>query len=307
MMIPGKLIAVANMKGGVGKTTTVVSLAEALAADNPSVSVLVVDLDPQASASVCLAGNDLLAEMIAKDKTLEAFLDLRLIARVSAKLAPRIREAVSRTTQGGNQLKISLLPCGPDLRVVEREIIYSLNARRFNMRGIEGQTWKLFEQEFQPLGKTYDYVIFDCPPGISPLSEVAIRASDLVIVPTIPDFISVYGINGLLRVFWGATRGALPPPKLKPHVLVTMFQRSFKQHKLKVEELERAANTKDSRILLLKTKVQHAAALAGAMRNIDEAPTLNQKHPTFIQKYGGDVTEVLNKLVQELKGVLHAN
>ena len=203
---------------------------------------------------------------------------------------------MSRTTQGGNQLKISLLPCGPDLRVVEREIIYSLNARRFNMRGIEGQTWKLFEQEFQPLGKTYDYVIFDCPPGISPLSEVAIRASDLVIVPTIPDFISVYGINGLLRVFWGATRGELPPPKLKPHVLVTMFQRSFKQHKLKVEELERAANTEIRRILLLKTKVQHAAALAGAMRNIDEAPTLNQK--TFIQKYGGDVTEVLYQLVQ---------
>ena len=71
------------MKGGVGKTTTVVSLAEALAADNPNASILVVDLDPQASASMCLAGNDLLAEMIAKDKTLEAFLDLRLIARVS--------------------------------------------------------------------------------------------------------------------------------------------------------------------------------------------------------------------------------
>ena len=62
----GKLIAVANMKGGVGKTTTVVSSAEALGADDPSASVLVVDLDPQASASVCLAGNDLLAEMIAK-------------------------------------------------------------------------------------------------------------------------------------------------------------------------------------------------------------------------------------------------
>lgn len=305
--MPGKLIAVANMKGGVGKTTTVVSLAEALAADDPSASILVIDLDPQASASVCLAGDDLLAEMITNGRTLDDFLDLRLNARVPAKLAPRIHPAVSRTTHRNNPLRISLLPCGPDLRVVEREIIESLNERRFNMRGIEGQTWRLFEQEFQPLGKTYDYVIFDCPPGISPLSEVAIRASDLVIVPTIPDFISVYGINGLLRVFWRATKGALPPPKLKPHVLVTMFQRNVKQHKVKVEELENAARLNDAAIRLLKTKVQHAAALAGAMRNIDEAPTLNQKYPTFIQKYGGDVTDVLNRLVQELKGVLHAN
>jgi chromosome partitioning protein len=214
----GKLIAVANMKGGVGKTTTVVSLAEALAADNPNASVLVVDLDPQASASVCLAGDDLLAEMITKGRTLEDFLDLRLLARVPAKdapLAPRIREAVSRTTHRGNQLRLSLLPCGPELRIVEREIIYSLNERKFNMRGIEGQTWRLFEQEFMPLGKTYDYVIFDCPPGISPLSEVAIRASDIVIVPTIPDFISVYGLNGFLRVFWRARKGALPLPRLR--------------------------------------------------------------------------------------------
>jgi chromosome partitioning protein len=301
----GKLIAVANMKGGVGKTTTVVSLAEALAADDPCASILVVDLDPQASASVCFAGNKLLTEMIAKDKTLEAFLDLRLVARVPAKLAPRIHPTVSRTTKGGNQLKISLLPCEPDLRVVEREIIYSLNDRKFDMRGIEGQMWNLFKQEFLPLANTYDYVIFDCPPGISPLSEAAIRASDLVIVPTIPDFISVYGISGFLRVFWRAPKGALPRPKLKPHVLVTMFQKNVKQHKVKVEELENAARLNDPEIRLLKTKVPEAAALA--MRDIDEAPTLNQKHPTFIQKYGGDVTGVLIQLVQELKGVLHGN
>jgi chromosome partitioning protein len=188
----GKLIAVANMKGGVGKTTTVVSLAEALAEDNPKASILVVDLDPQASASVCLAGEYLLAEMITKGRTLDAFLELRLIARASAKLAPRIREAVSRTTHRNNPLRISFLPCGPHLRLVEREIIYSLT-KKYSMKAIEGQTWKLFVQEFLPLNILYDYVIFDCPPGISPLTEAAIRASDLVIVPTIPDFISVFG------------------------------------------------------------------------------------------------------------------
>ncbi len=178
----GKLIAVANMKGGVGKTTTVVSLAEALAADDPKASILVVDLDPQASASVCLAGDDLLAKMIEEGRTIDAFLALRLIKRETARLAPRIRHAVSRTTHKGDPLKISFLPCGPHLRLVEREIIYTLTERDYSLRAIEGQTWKLFEQEFLPLRQTYNYVIFDCPPGISPLTEITIRASDLVIV-----------------------------------------------------------------------------------------------------------------------------
>jgi chromosome partitioning protein len=119
----GKLIAIANMKGGVGKTTTVVSLAEALAADDPSASILVVDLDPQASASVFLAGENLLAEMITDDRTAEAFLEDRLLNHETTKLAPKIRNAVGGTTHAGNQLKISLLPRGPHLRVVEREII----------------------------------------------------------------------------------------------------------------------------------------------------------------------------------------
>lgn len=97
MMMPGKLIAVANMKGGVGKTTTVVSLAEALAADGPRASILVVDLDPQASASVCLAGENILAEMFRDDRSVEAFLEDRLINNNRMKLAPIIRNAVSGT------------------------------------------------------------------------------------------------------------------------------------------------------------------------------------------------------------------
>lgn len=304
-MIAGKLIAVANMKGGVGKTTTVVSLAEALAADNPKASILVVDLDPQASASVCLAGDDLLFELIDADKSIEAFLDQRLIKREKTILISKIRKRVSGTTHAGSQLNISLLPCGPKLRFVEREIIYRLTERHFDMKGIEGQMWKLFEQEFMPLNKTYDYVIFDCPPGISPLSEAAIRASDLVIVPTIPDFISAYGLAAFVDFFWEKkTYG--PTPKRLPHVLITRFQRTVMQHNYYVEQLEEAA---DKRIVpeirLFKTKVHQAAALAEALFNDEESP-FGQKYPTFRKKYGA-VTSVLDQLVQEVRGVLNGN
>ncbi len=270
----GKLIAVANMKGGVGKTTTVVSLAEALAADNPNASVLVVDLDPQASASVCLAGNKLLAEMIKDGRTVDAFLEDRLLHHEATKLAPLIHKTVSGTTHAGNQLRIALLPCGPQLLVVEREIIYYRN-KNLSMKAIEGQTWNLFKKEFVPLGKTYDYVIFDCPPGISPLSEVAIRLSDLVVVPTIPDFISVYGIAAFLKILWFSPQGGLPRPKQLPHVLVTRFE-GTKQHKEIVERLEAAAKIKVPEIRLLRTIVKKAAALAEALGKMDEAPTLKR-------------------------------
>jgi chromosome partitioning protein len=226
----GKLIAVANMKGGVGKTTTVVSLAEALAADDSSPSVLVVDLDPQASASVCLAGVNILAEISRDERTVEAFLEDRLVKKNRMKLDPIIRKSVSNTWHGRNQLKISLLPCGPNLRFVEREIIYS--DKNLSMRNIEGQAWQLFEQEFLPLSKIYDYVIFDCPPGISPLSEVAIRASDLVIVPTIPNFVSVFGLTAFVKIFWKPQLGGLPRPKRLPHVLITRFEMTIRQHRV---------------------------------------------------------------------------
>lgn len=292
----GKLIAVANMKGGVGKTTTVVSIAEALAADNPGASILVVDLDPQANASVCLAGDELLAEMITKGKTLDAYLTYRLIQRMPARL--NIQEAASRTTHGGNQLKISILPCGPHLRFVEREIIYSFTERNYGMKAIEGQTWKLFEQEFLPLNQFYDYIIFDCPPGISPFSEVSIRASDLVIVPTIPDFISVFGLNAFCESVWKGPQTSLPRPKLLPHVLVTRWQGNVRQHQQTLRRLEAEAEAKDAGIYLFKTKIQVAAALADALA------TGGAK--TFRQKYG-QITYVLDQLVQELKGVLNGN
>lgn len=272
----GKLIAVANAKGGVGKTTTVVSLAEALAADNPKASILVIDLDPQASASVCLAGDELLAKMITEGRTIDAFLARRLLEHASSALAPKIRQAMSRTTHKGEQLNISFLPCGLHLRLVEREIIIRLTDNKYNFRAIEAKTWKLFEQEFMPLRFAYDYVILDCPPGISPLTEVGIRASDLVIVPTIPDFISVFGLNGFFQIIWKDQNGSLPKPKLLPHVLVTRWQKNVKQHQETLEQLEFEANAKDAGICLLNTKVQQAAALAGALAN-DGAPTFKQK------------------------------
>src|ERR1700749_3883029 len=102
-----KIIAVANMKGGVGKTATVGSLAEAMAASGKR--VLVIDLDPQANASICLAGDSLLATLIVRRATIEGFLESHLLGNKSTAFADGIRNNVSNVSHLNQQLSISLL------------------------------------------------------------------------------------------------------------------------------------------------------------------------------------------------------
>ena len=294
MSVGGKLIAVANMKGGVGKTTTVVMLAEALAADGAR--VLVVDLDPQASVSVCLAGDALLSQMITRGRTLEAYLALKLITRHKPDLSARIQSGVSLTVHKNAPLSLSLLPSGPHLRLVEREILYELTERKFSMHAIDERLWKIFHEDFAPLAAAYDYVFFDCAPGISPMTEVAVRAADLVLVASIPDFLSTYGLNAFVETIWrrSGRQANHIKPKSAPYVVVTRFQAQVRQHQQTLARLR--ADAEDGAIRLFTTRIPQAAALAEALMPRDVPPT-------FSGKYGVHVSTVLIPLVAEVKGV----
>src|SRR5262245_49429568 len=76
--MPARIITVVNMKGGVGKTTTVIALSETLAA-NDNANVLVIDLDAQASASYSIAGDQILSELIQNDRTIDAYFEACLV------------------------------------------------------------------------------------------------------------------------------------------------------------------------------------------------------------------------------------
>jgi chromosome partitioning protein len=293
----GTLIAVANMKGGVGKTTTVVSLAEALAADTNE-PVLVIDLDPQASASIAIAGDDLLVELFREGRTLETFLEQRLLkAERDVRLRPKIRFFASDVTHKGHRINLSLLACGPHLRITEREILIDLTQRNYGFRAVEGKIWDLLNQEFSGLRNIFGYIILDCAPGISPVTEAAIRTSDVVIVPTIADFLSVTGLNAFCRSLWGSDTSRLLPEPKKPHVLVTRWQQNVRQQQQHMSSLSLEAEAADAHFNLFKTRVPQSAALA-------EALTKTGTNPTLRGKYGPPVVTILTDLIGELKEVI---
>ncbi len=292
----GKFIAVANMKGGVGKTTTVVSLAETLAADDPLAKVLVIDLDPQASASVCIAGDALLWQLITGERTLEAFLEARLIHQTKTDIRNSICSQLSPPSHGGSPLDLSLLPCGPELRIVERELLYELTNRDLSMNAIDGKIWLLFDKEVRPLAKDYDFILFDCAPGISPVTEAAICLADLVVVPTIPDYLSVYGLDAFHGSIWASRSGRARKPKSAPHILLTRTQQITHHHSMR-QQVVAATQRPGSPYRILKTSVPQSAGLTGALVEAGET--------TYTRKYTARIVdETLMPLAREIKGLL---
>jgi chromosome partitioning protein len=189
----GRLIVVANQKGGVGKTTTVVNLAIALGIKGHR--VLLVDLDPQGNASSGIIADTRLAELKSSGKTIyEA-----LVGRIP--LNEVIRPARD---------KVFLAPSGPDLVGAEIEL-----ATR------EGRE-RVLKQILAPVRKDYDYVLVDTPPSLGLLTLNALVAADSVIVPMQCEYYALEGLSSLLETI-KRIRSSLNPGLKIDGLVLTMF------------------------------------------------------------------------------------
>lgn len=156
---------VSNQKGGVGKTTTAISLGAALVQRGRR--VLLIDLDPQANATSGLG--------VAKDGA--------GIYGVLLKEQP-IKESIVNTSLEG----LDLLPSGGDMAGAEVELV-PLMAREFRLR-----------QALRSLAETYDTVIVDCPPSLGLLTVNALAAGDAVLVPVQCEYYALEGLAQLLAI-----------------------------------------------------------------------------------------------------------
>ncbi len=187
-----KIIAVANQKGGVGKTTTTINLGAALA--EQGLRVLLVDLDPQGNASTGLG--------VAKEDRAITTYDL-LLSDVS------IQDVVQTTDFEG----LWIAPSNSDLSSADIEMAAS-----------ERRSFLLRDALRQPAIDTYnlDYILIDCPPSLSLLTVNAMVAAHSVLVPLQSEFFALEGLSQLLLTVREVRAKANPDLRIEG-VVLTMF------------------------------------------------------------------------------------
>ncbi|MFG1351483.1 ParA family protein [Xanthobacter autotrophicus] len=295
----GRVIAVANMKGGVGKTTTVVMLAEGLA--EAGHRVVVLDLDAQANASYCFAPDEQLKTILEQRRSVTSFLADRLLYGERAPITDYLAQDISHVMKAGVPLAIDMVVASPRLRLLEREIVLRLTEKNFGIRSLEGQSLKVLQEALALLRARYDYVLFDCAPGISAFTEVAIRLSDMVVVPTIPDYLSTLGFDAFRASVWEnahVTRSTLPQPKRRPVVLASRVNANKIQHRETLASLREEAAAPDAVFEMFDLEVDNQAAIERAMdpENFPYAPTFEQKWNRALDQVRDLVSETRRRL-----------
>jgi chromosome partitioning protein len=217
-----RIIANANQKGGVGKTTLAINLSSGLIRANANNRVLLVDADPQANATAVFLG----IPFAAGPRT-----DINTMYEVLVEQIPA-REAIQTIQLEGEQGgTLHILPSHLDLASAELELVNVFERERRLRRALE------------PIRATYDYIIIDCPPSLGLLTLNALMAASEVLIPVDPGMFPLIGLNLLQRTI-GMVRQSNPDLRILG-VVPTLQDRTA----LARDTIEQLRQTFDDRLL----------------------------------------------------------
>lgn len=187
--MPPVIVSVINLKGGVGKTTTTVQLAECLVSEFGK-KVLVIDLDPQTNATISLIDEKKWQELNEQGQTIaQMFLD-----KIEGTKRFELDKAVQHGVSNLKLKNLSLLPSSIDLiQVQDRMVDISLRTRH------TVSPMEVLKFTVQSVLEQFDYVLIDCPPNLGYVTQNGIEISDYYLIPTIPDTLSTYGLPQIVK------------------------------------------------------------------------------------------------------------
>jgi chromosome partitioning protein len=235
-MMPCKIISLAQQKGGVGKTTTVINLGSALAQRGKK--ILLVDLDPQGALSAGLGLNPLSLE--------------KTIYNVLRSSSVSLAEIITQSKTG-----CDLVPANIDLAAAEVELVSEPGREHF------------LREALSPVIDRYDYVLIDCQPSLGLLTLNALSASSGVIIPVQTQYFALRGMDLLFQTIEKVQ--ARLNPKLKiVGILPTMYDARTIHAREVLEELKRAYPE-----LILSAVVPHTIKFADSSMAGDSVLSLN--------------------------------
>ena len=276
-------VAIANHKGGVGKSTSTMMIAEGLALFHGR-RVLVLDLDPQGMASRMMLSRYAL-DAAARERRTVMDLLLGYSGGRQGALPYYIAPGASDMTElrkSTDERRVDLIPSHPQ-SLREYRSMEAMLRTYFTGKRLDQELARILAVDLERVSAHYDVVLFDCAAGISPTSLAALRLSSLVLSPTMLERNSIDALVDFLRIILQSDLGLQGLTHQRVYVLMTMFMRSNPSQQLLLDTIRRGIQGLNA----ISTPISHSPAIQRAVLHPGEgASRLAQ------EKYGAAFEEL---------------